>query len=710
LRKSEGGKGEEGWEEERQGSVSPSSGLSWSMIQAGFMHDKEEKSKSASKNKSIADKDGSKEKEPAYEVHVKNNTEKTQHPPDQLIMERNNEKYASGNKKNILSPIRTVEEEKSFRRNTENNEEPVMVALRSSDIELAENPFRGSVTGNEDTKELTPLSVKTSLSENTAKENISQNMYTPPGETKESEELKPLRSTQEKTISADEDSLMLQAFRTVEKQQNETVNKEMDEKAKLVTSVLGKTVKDMNQKGINVNLLNPNLDEINVPGCNENEIFFMNKEKMFLVSSEKLVHDISGLAQFEENLWSQIKNQDEIIKTLKARLKSVEKQEENMKYIVDTMKSSENARKKELQETKDLLQYSRGKIKHLENITEHQISKVHNAEKKMEKLKIKLYKKDSIIKDLRSRMKLGEQSAKVKYLEGEVEICQREKKSEQETRQILEKNLENLKAASLVLQQTGGKTQEDIQLMKKELADENNLIGLLKMELVNHKKDIQELKNIVLQKDVVVQGLQDQVVNFLSHDYHALQGCIEKDKQIDRQYQAMASMKNMTYIQDTLTRAKDTALKILQNTVYEMVEKIPQCSDTAVKGLKAEIKTLQDMQRPVNSEVEELKKALQATKNVMEYKETEEEHGAYKKLLSSQARSLQLCHQETKTQHRELKIKLEKDNRDLKLDGLGCDQHNCQQYCMDSRRSDPQSPGRMQSYANTTDNKENRAK
>ena len=69
--------------------------------------------------------------------------------------------------------------------------------------------------------------------------------------------------------------------------------------------------------------------------------------------------------------------------------------------------------------------------------------------------------------------------------------------------------------------------------------DENNLIGLLKTELVNHKKyltqldltylilllyrDIQELNKIVLQKDVVVQGLQDQVVNFLSHDYHALQ-------------------------------------------------------------------------------------------------------------------------------------------------------------------------------------------
>ena len=99
---------------------------------------------------------------------------------------------------------------------------------------------------------------------------------------------------------------------------------------------------------------------------------------------------------------------------------------------------------------------------------------------------------------------------------------------------------------------------------------------------------------IVLQKDSVVQGLQDQVVNFLDHDYNVLQvcpvlliskaayticckGCIEKDKQIYSQYQALANLKNMTYIQDAVTKAKETALNILQKTVYEMVEKISQC-------------------------------------------------------------------------------------------------------------------------------------
>ena len=46
--------------------------------------------------------------------------------------------------------------------------------------------------------------------------------------------------------------------------------------------------------------------------------------------------------------------------------------------------------------------------------------------------------------------------------------------------------------------------------------------------------------------------------------------------------------RNMTALQDRLTRAKDMALKILQDTVYQMVERIPECSNTAVKGAELE--------------------------------------------------------------------------------------------------------------------------
>ena len=91
--------------------------------------------------------------------------------------------------------------------------------------------------------------------------------------------------------------------------------------------------------------------------------------------------------------------------TLKERLKSAEKQEENIKYIVETLKSSDKARLRELKDTKDLLQFSQDKIQHLENVTVQQINKVQTSERKMTKLKLKLHAKNAVIKDLQDRLK-----------------------------------------------------------------------------------------------------------------------------------------------------------------------------------------------------------------------------------------------------------------------------------------------------------------
>ena len=86
---------------------------------------------------------------------------------------------------------------------------------------------------------------------------------------------------------------MLQPSRTEQNYMNENERQnDMDENERHVSSILSKTFKEMKNKGIHVNILNT--DEEKIPGCKENEIFFMNKEKMFLLSSEKIVHDISG--------------------------------------------------------------------------------------------------------------------------------------------------------------------------------------------------------------------------------------------------------------------------------------------------------------------------------------------------------------------------------------------------------------------------------
>ena len=62
------------------------------------------------------------------------------------------------------------------------------------------------------------------------------------------------------------------------------------------------------------------------------------------------------------------------------------------------------------------------------------------------------------------------------------------------------------------------------------------------------------------------------------------QMCQSKEHMIQSQYLVVDGLKNMTDLQDRLGRAKDMALKILQNTVYQMVDRIPECSNTATQG------------------------------------------------------------------------------------------------------------------------------
>merc|ERR1711874_533995 len=94
-----------------------------------------------------------------------------------------------------------------------------------------------------------------------------------------------------------------------------------------------------------------------------------------------------------------------------------------------------------------------------------------------------------------------------------------------------------------------------------------------------------------------------------------------------------------------------------------MVEQIPQCSNTAVTGLRKELETLQSEREPLEALVAEVKKTLEASKVVSNYKEKAAEHARYQSLLTSQASALELCHQETLAQHKELAVKITKMNK-----------------------------------------------
>ena len=159
---------------------------------------------------------------------------------------------------------------------------------------------------------------------------------------------------------------------------------------------------------------------------------------------------VSGLAQFEENLVQQIRNQDQIIKTLKSRLAAAEQQDQNMMKIVNSFKQNDRTRKNELIETRQILQDSLKKTRELEDKTIDQIKRVEKANKYAEELKLLLHEKDIMINDLRYKMNLSEHAEKNKHLEDKLQLCLREKDAVYKANKILEENYEALNAAQLV--------------------------------------------------------------------------------------------------------------------------------------------------------------------------------------------------------------------------------------------------------------------
>ena len=107
-----------------------------------------------------------------------------------------------------------------------------------------------------------------------------------------------------------------------------------------------------------------------------------------------------------------------------------------------------------------------------------------------------------------------------------------------------------------------------------------------------------------------------------------------------------------THVKDRLAHAKNMALKILQNTVYQMVERIAECRSVANNGLRAEISALQGKQEPLEEMIRTMKRTLDSSKELLVRKskchENEQNHPEIQKLskiLGSHVHALSLCHE-----------------------------------------------------------------
>ena len=98
------------------------------------------------------------------------------------------------------------------------------------------------------------------------------------------------------------------------------------------------------------------------------------------------------------------------------------------------------------------------------------------------------------------------------------------------------------------------------------------------------------------------------------------------------------------------------ALKILQNTVYQMVERISECSGVATNGLRAEISALQGKQQPLEEMIGTMKRTLDNSKELLVQKPecsaeqpSQQEIAKLSKILESHVHALGLCREVLKS-------------------------------------------------------------
>ena len=84
-----------------------------------------------------------------------------------------------------------------------------------------------------------------------------------------------------------------------------------------------------------------------------------------------------------------------------------------------------------------------------------------------------------------------------------------------------------------------------------------------------HYREIGELDAAMLRKDGLVLGLQDQLAGLLDTEREEAVLCLDKDKQLSLQERALDSLQNMTALQASRGGARDTALRILQYTIFQ---------------------------------------------------------------------------------------------------------------------------------------------
>lgn len=287
-----------------------------------------------------------------------------------------------------------------------------------------------------------------------------------------------------------------------------------------------------------------------------------------------------------------------------------------MHMIVKSFKENEASHKVEMRISNGLLEMANKRAFNMEKSLNQAQDSSRRANQKMEEMDMLIKFKDQKIKELVEELENGHIKQELIRLSGRIEILKKQAQMEREAKEKLEENLSKIDVSApestneTDLDQKTEKCWTEMRLEKKLVQDQDARIRLLEDQVAEQTKTTQFLNNIIIEKDKTVIRLQSQVSEYLSHDISSVIGCIENDTLITAQYEALANFTGFAMNQDRYRQAKDSALRILQNTVYEMVDQIPTCRDRALDGMKREIEALTMNREPLEIDMDQLQTSL----------------------------------------------------------------------------------------------------
>ena len=88
---------------------------------------------------------------------------------------------------------------------------------------------------------------------------------------------------------------------------------------------------------------------------------------------------------------------------------------------------------------------------------------------------------------------------------------------------------------------------------------------------------LSDMNDVISMLRRILDNLRQQIKTDDHKKLMARLQALKKDEIIAAQYESMALMKKINQEEDYLKEAKEVALRILQNTLYQMVDKIESC-------------------------------------------------------------------------------------------------------------------------------------